>query len=194
MAKRTYIKLMTQTVTASFSYLREPDSGREFSDDKYKTTVLISKADEAGLAVVKQACEAAAKAEWPEGVPAGIRSPIRDGAEKADKNPDLAEFYMVTFKSQKAPALYDAAGKPLDSAVNIFSGDQIRVAGAAGAYIAGGSKGVTLYLNAVQLVEKRAMPSDDSDNPFGAVEGGFVNPEQEFTPVAAEVSDASFNF
>ena len=192
MAKRTYVKLTTTTVTASFSYLREPDSGREYSDDKYKTTILISKNDEAGLAVIRNACEAAAKAEWPEGVPAGIRSPLRDGAEKADKNPDLADYYMVTFKSQKAPALYDAAGKSLNDDVNIFSGDQIRVAGAAGAYVAGGNKGVTLYLNAVQLVEKRAA-EDEGDSPFGAVEGGFTNPEQEFAPVES-TSSASFNF
>lgn len=200
MAKRQYIQLRTGISTASFSYLREPDQGREFSDGKYKITLLIDKADEEGLKIIRDACGKAAASEWPEGAPSGLKSPLRDGAEKADKNPDFANYYMVTFKSQKAPALYDAAGKPLAADVNIFSGDTVRVAGAAGAYIAGGNKGVTLYLNGVQLVEKRAMPQGEDGGMFDAVEGGFTNDQAE-APAAepveapkADTSGASFNF
>lgn len=197
MAKRTYVRLTTATQTASYSYLREPDAGREFSDNKYKTTLLIDKNDEEGLAIIREACAKAAKAEWPNGVPATVRSPLRDGAERADKDADLANYFMVTFKSQKAPALYDSQGKPLAGDINIFSGDKIRVAGAAGAYVAGGNKGVTLYLNGVQLVEKKAMEGSDG-NMFGAVEGGFVNSESATTeePMAAvgTESNADFNF
>jgi len=194
MAKRTYVRLTTATQTASYSYLREPDAGREFSDGKYKTTLLIDKSDEEGLAIIRSACEKAAKAEWPEGVPAGLKSPLRDGAEKADKDADLANYYMVTFKSQKAPQLFDSAGKPLAGDINIFSGDQVRVAGAAGAYIAGGNKGVTLYLNGVQLIEKKAM--QDEGSMFGSVDGGFVNSESDEAPFepTAEVNDSTFNF
>lgn len=201
MAKRQYIQLMTGLTTASFSYLREPDQGREFSDGKYKITLLIDKGDEQGLDAIRSACEKAAKSEWPDGMPSNLRSPLRDGAEKADKNPDLANYFMVTFKSQKAPALYDASGKPLKAEVNIFSGDTVRVAGAAGAYVAGGNKGVTLYLNGVQLVEKRAMPSGEDGNMFDAVEGGFTNEDSatesaptEATAKPADDSSASFNF
>ena len=199
MAKRQYIQLRTGISTASFSYLREPDQGREFSDGKYKITLLIDKADEEGLKIIRDACGKAAASEWPEGIPTGLKSPVRDGAEKADKNPDFANYFMVTFKSQKAPALYDAAGKPLAGDVNIFSGDTVRVAGAAGAYIAGGNKGVTLYLNGVQLVEKRAMPQGDDANMFDAVEGGFTNDQAEAeaeAPAATANADAgaSFNF
>lgn len=200
MAKRQYIQVRTGISTASFSYLREPDQGREFSDGKYKITLLIDKGDEEGLKIIRDACGKAAASEWPEGAPTGLKSPLRDGAEKADKNPDFANYYMVTFKSQKAPALYDAAGKPLAADVNIFSGDMVRVAGAAGAYIAGGNKGVTLYLNGVQLVEKRAMPKGDDANMFDAVEGGFTNEEAVATtdaveaPVSTDSAGASFNF
>lgn len=197
MAKRTYVRLTTATQTASYSYLREPDAGREFSDGKYKTTLLIDKSDEDGLAIIRAACEKAAKAEWPQGIPANLKSPLRDGAEKADKDPELANYYMCTFKSQKAPQLYDSTGKPLAGDVNIFSGDQIRVAGAAGAYIAGGNKGVTLYLNGVQLVEKKAM-SDGDGAMFGSVEGGFVNSESTeeamSTVEAPAENNANFNF
>jgi hypothetical protein len=198
MAKRTYVRLTTAVTTASYSYLREPDAGREFSDNKYKTTLLIDKNDEDGLAIIRDACAKAAKAEWPQGIPSGIKSPLRDGAEKADKDADLANYYMVTFKSQKAPSLYDSAGKPLAGDVNIFSGDQVRVAGAAGAYVAGGNKGVTLYLNGVQLVEKKAMGGGDDGAMFGSIDGGFTNSESsEPAPLAAvdtATSDANFNF
>ena len=198
MAKRTYVRLTTATSTASFSYLREPDEGREFSDGKFKTTLLIAKSDEEGLAILRDACDKAAKAEWPgvTGLPPGLKSPLRDGADKADKDPDLANYFMCTFKSQNAPALYDSTGQPLASDVNIYSGDQVRVAGAAGAYIAGGSKGVTLYLNGVQLVEKKAM--GDGGAMFGSVDGGFTNDDssskaEPSTPAPSEDS-GTFNF
>ena len=198
MAKRTYVRLTTATTTASYSYLREPDSGREFSDDKYKTTLLIDKSDEAGLAIIRDACKKAADAEWPDGIPSGLKTPLRDGAEKADKDPDLANYFIVTFKSQNAPQLYDSQGKPLAGDINIYSGDQVRVAGAAGAYIAGGSKGVTLYLNGVQLVEKKAMGGDEGGVMFGNVDGGFVNESAASAPVAATtpapLGSADFNF
>jgi len=196
MAKRTYVRLTTATTTASYSYLREPDAGREFSDNKYKTTLLIDKNDEESLAIVRDACAKAAKAEWPEGLPANLKSPLRDGSDKADKDADLANYFMVTFKSQKAPSLYDSAGKPLADDINIFSGDQVRVAGAAGAYVAGGNKGVTLYLNGVQLVEKAAMSGGDDGAMFGSVEGGFTNTKaSQPEPATADTgADATFNF
>lgn len=192
MAKRTYARIMTLPATASYSYLREPDSGREYSDDKYKVTILIDKADEAGLSVLRKAIAEAAQSEWPEGMPKNAHMPVRDGADKSE---ELSNYFIVTFKSKQAPQLVDAAGKPLADGVNIYSGDKIRVAGAAGAYVAGSNKGVTLYLNGVQLIEKQAS---ESDGPlFGAVEGGFVNPEGAEAPVAAETpaSDGpSFSF
>lgn len=187
MPKRTYVKVITAQHTASFSYLREPDSGREYSDDKFKVTALVSKSDEAGLKILRDACMKAAQAEWPEGIPSNIRMPLRDGAEKSA---DLADYFLVTFKSQKAPALVDAAGAALAHDINVFSGDVIRVAGAAGAYVAGGNKGVTLYLNGVQLIEKRAG-GDETSHMFDAVEGGFT---QELPPVETASDDAGFNF
>ena len=107
MKKRTYTRLTTNQVTASYSYLREPDSGREFSDDKYKVTILIDKADEDGLTIIRNACAKAAADEWPEGAPANMRSPVRDGAEKSA---ELADYYLVTFKSKQQPKLFDATG------------------------------------------------------------------------------------
>lgn len=47
--KRTYIQLQTAAATASFSYLRAPDVGSEYSDNKYKTTILINKAVAAAI-------------------------------------------------------------------------------------------------------------------------------------------------
>ena len=188
MKKRTYTRLTTNQVTASYSYLREPDSGREFSDDKYKVTILIDKADEDGLAIIRNACAKAAADEWPEGAPANMRSPVRDGAEKSA---ELADYFLVPFKSKQQPKLFDATGAALDADINIFSGDKIRVAGAAGAYVAGANKGVTLYLNGVQLIEKR---QDAEDDLFGAVDGGFVNPTSASEAAEAPVDGSNFNF
>ena len=66
--------------------------------------------------------------------------------------------------------MQDSGGNRLPDDVKIFGGDLIRVAGSAKAYNVGPQKGVTLYLNNVRLVEKRATGSDD----FGGPEDGFV--------------------
>ena len=194
--KRKYIQLMTNQHTASYCYLRNPDEGREFSDGKYKTTILIEKSDKEGLAIIQEACKKAAFEEWGNDLPKGLKNPIKDGAEKADKDPSLAEYYMVTFKAAFEPALYNAAGKELDKKINVFSGDQIRVAGAASAYISGANKGVTLYLNAVQLVHKNA--DRDMGAAFGVVEGGYGtgsnSDESESDSGPSGSSDSVFNF
>ena len=192
--KRKYIQFITNQHTASYCYLRKPDEGREYSDGKYKATLLIEKSDKESLAVIQDACKKAAFAEWGDKPPKGLKSPIKDGSDKADKDPALDDYFIVTLKGSQAPPLVDAAGKDLDDSVNVFSGDQIRVAGAASAYVSGANKGVTLYLNSAQLVKKNT--SIDHGAAFGAVAGGFGNEEGEG---AAEASNSgaesnAFNF
>lgn len=171
-AKRTYVRFITAPGTAAYCYLRAPDSGRQFSDDKYKLTLMVPKAEEQLLDPIRKACADAAKAEWGSKLPSGMSNPIKDGAEKAAKDPekwgDLKDYFMVTFKAQRAPGLFDGAGKPLSESVNIFGGDVVRVNGAAAAFVSGQNKGVTLYLNDVQLIQK-----NHNENPFDAVEGAY---------------------
>ena len=56
-------------------------------------------------------------------------------------------------KSSKKPVLYDAKGKVIKDELNIGNGSQLKLSGVMSTYNAGGSTGVTMYLNAVQVID-----------------------------------------
>ena len=90
--------------------------------------------------------------------------------KKTQRRSKFNSTFTSKFKSKSKPPMQDSGGNRLPDDVKIFGGDLIRVAGSAKAYNVGPQKGVTLYLNNVRLVEKRATGSDD----FGGPEDGFV--------------------
>ena len=169
MAKRTYINIRTTPVPASFCHLHEPDTGREYSDDKYKVTLFLDPDSLMAKALAESVAKAAA-AEWPDGVPAGAHLPgviVEPDPEKPDKaNIGKAKF---VFKSKDAPSLSIPGGQPLPPGTKIMGGDVVRVAGAAAAFKHGATNGVTLYLNGVRLIEKRVRNDfeDDSEDDAG---------------------------
>ena len=108
---------------------------------------------------------------------------------KVNEDDDSVTF---NFKSKTLPKFFDSKGLPITNPtdLNIGGGSTLKIAAAAKAYNAGGATGVTMYLNAVQIIDL----VEYSSNPFGAEEGGF-----EATAVAkfaevAEVADESIDF
>ena len=186
MAKRTYVNLATTPVVASFCHLDKADVGRQYSDGKFKITLFLDPADPLIAEVFKPACEKAASSEWPEGPPPGFHNPLAP-VERSTREEEIGKV-KVTFKTSEAPRLTDAAGNALPADVIIRSGDLVRVAGAAAAYVAGSNCGVTFYLNAVRLIDKRAAGID----PFGDGEEGYVAPASA-GPTEA-LPEGEFNF
>lgn len=94
------------------------------------------------------------------------------------------------FKSKNAPKIYDSKGNPIKdvSELRIGGGSTLRINGAAKAYNAGGSTGVTCYLNSVQVIDLVEYNS----SPFGAEEGGFVAAASEKFAEAEEAEDVDF--
>lgn len=84
---------------------------------------------------------------------------------------------VFNFKSKNAPKIFDAKGNPIKDAsdLRVGGGSVIKVAGAMKAYNAGGSTGVTCYLNSVQIIDL----VEYNGSPFGAEEGGFEAAAQE---------------
>lgn len=70
--------------------------------------------------------------------------------------------------SQKVVKCVDAYKKPFPHKANIGNGSTGRISGAAGVYSQGANSGVSLYLNAVQVLEWQEYEADDG---FDEVDG-----------------------
>ena len=82
------------------------------------------------------------------------------------------------FKSKNKPVLYDSVGQPLKGDVAVGGGSIIKVSCGIGPWSAGGKIGVTLYLNAVQIIDLKEF----GNSPFSVEEGGYVAEEVEDQP------------
>jgi len=109
--------------------------------------------------------------------------------QKLAKAPNKAPFTenddgTVTFKakSKHQPALFDAQGTPMAPGVKVGGGTRARVAGLMRVYEGFGHTGVTLYLNALQIIDLKEFGGGDASSfGFDAVEG-FTAPVDDTFP------------
>ena len=154
-----YVNFTTTAGTVHFSHLNTPDvgtftdkKGREKKlDGKYKVTLSFVK-DDPVVAHLNSVITDAGNREFPDGLPANFKSPIKDG-DLSDKEQYAGRVYMK-LASLNAPTLLDAKNNELPPNVLIMSGDTIRVSGAAKGYDGQMGEGVTLYLDMVKLISK----------------------------------------
>jgi len=160
----SYVKFATESFSASFPSIHQPDTTSKYPSGKYEVTGFLDEAEDSKtLETLRKAIHTAADAQWPGVNVDALQHPLKTQQDGTVK---------VRFKSKDRPATQDASGAALDSELVIGRGDLIRVAGNAKAYDMGGSKGVTLYLNTVRLIDKRSM-DDGTDDPFGGPDDGF---------------------
>jgi hypothetical protein len=171
-AKMPFEVTHTPTGRASFLYCFEPmqppkDAKGELSGKpKYKVSLLIPKGDSAKLDPIRKLVrEVATKAfggKDKDGKPIDIdavmrhpkfNQPVHDGdVEK----PELAEYaghFFLNCNSAQKPGVVDQTGKRQITDPNeVFSGCFIRCKVSVSAFAHTGNRGVTFYLNSIQLV------------------------------------------
>lgn len=155
--------------TAAYAWLREPDSGREFSDDKYKVTLVLPKEGAENQDEIDAFVESINKAHVKARGKKKTESPVKDGYDK-DKE-EFADKWLLNFKSKRPVGLVDAKKRPLADDINIYSGDVIRVAFVMVPYDKGKNAGVSLGLRAVQLIEKNANFVGSGEEAFDEEDG-----------------------
>ena len=174
---------VTPKVFSGFSkFLYVKDTEGKFASNKYKLEIRMPKGDkevEAFVKMLMKAHEEAGNNDY---------KPVKDGDAYAGNNDKRRDYtkghYTVTFKSERPPTMVDSQKQPL--ANKIDGGDVIKVAYNAKPYDAFGG-GLALYLNAVQLLEKRGGGGADE---FGT-EDGFVT-EAASTDEFEATSDGDF--
>ncbi|RLC80073.1 MAG: hypothetical protein DRI61_06595 [Chloroflexi bacterium] len=158
-------KVLTGKARLSYPSLFKPDTGGQYSDDKYKATFLLNKKESAAeLKVLQSAVLKVAKEAF--GVTtklSEIAHPFRKGEEKADENGDIPDGYdgvvYFTAKSKYRPDVVDQAVKPAEEA-EVYGGCFVRASVYPYSYVAGKDKGVTFRLGNVQKM--------DDGEPFGS--------------------------
>ena len=109
---------------------------------------------------------------------------VQEGRKYA-KYPEHARGKIILdAKSTYKPSLIDTAKESLPEDVKIYGRDLIRIKVTVNPYVSGANNGISLYLNVVQLVEKKTSFSgggsanlDGFDDIEGYVAGGGDNEE-----------------
>jgi len=141
----------------------------KYANDKYVGTLLLDKGVEANDAFAKERLSRHKKAG---GDPK--HSPAKDGDKAKGQDGKVKEWakgkWVVKFKTKDPVVVRDAKKNKIDPAtLRVAGGDLVRFAWGENIQTKEGQwNGVALYLNGVQLLEKRAADAD-----FDEYEGGF---------------------
>lgn len=180
------LTILTGRCRLSYPFLAEP-RGFNGQVPKFQGSLIFPKTED--IAVLKLAMKKAAEAKFGARMPANLRNPIRDGAEKArvDEHgrttyeagygPDVW-FLNTTAKADSRPQLRDNLNREITSNDEIkrifYGGCFVRAIIRAFAYDTNGSKGVSFGLNGVQFIG------------HGQRLGGGVNASDVFSPVEVD--------
>lgn len=174
------IKFQTPIGTAKYPWLTKPDT--QFNSEGIYTTQLITDPTEA-KALVDMLQEVALE-EF--GAKAKVAMPFEQDEETGE--------IVFKAKSKFAPKFFDTRGEvvPLESMKPVYGGSRIRIKGIANPYTVTGRKGISLTVNAVQVIE---IVSGGGSGGFDAVDGGFVAEKASQTDKFDDVeSDEDFEF
>lgn len=176
------IKYVTPQGRARYPWLNKPDT--EYVSEGIYSTYLIMGQEEA--ADFKKSIKDLATQEF--GAKAKYIVPIETDEETGD--------LVAKFKSKFLPTFVDSTGELVASPPAMFGGSMLACGGEAVTYTVQGKQGISLRLNFVQIIDPVGS-SSGGNNPFGAVEGGFVKSDAPAAPAPAPTAtdgDDDFDF
>lgn len=176
--------IITPEFRVSFPQILEPRLNDLNGKMEYSLVALFPKG--ADLSALKAAAAAAAKEKWGDKLPANMRSPFRDQAEK-EKDGKLpagmeAGAIFMSLKANQRPGLVDAKVQPIIDASDFYAGCWARAQVRAFAYDNKGNRGVSFGLQNVQKMRE------------GEPLGSRVRAEDAFEAVAGATESAGSIF
>lgn len=172
MAGKTKInKLTTPEFRASFPTLFKAQS---FNEGKEKFSVVMVFPKSTDLSPLKAAARAAAQARWPNGLPANLRSPFREGSEKGDLEGFGPDTVFITSSTIRKPGVVDRQLNHIIDPDAFYAGCYARATVSAFAYDQAGNKGISFGLHNVQFLRdgEPLAGGTKAEDDFEAVEGG----------------------
>jgi len=151
----------TGVVRASYVNVFQPrkdDDGNEY----FSMQLIIPKSDKQTLSKIQAAHKAAVAKKWGTKTPRNLYSTLRDGDEynsdlEADgksPRPELKNHYFVNVKTNTPPGVVDRQVQAILDPREFVSGDYCIAQLNAAGYDHSGNKGVSYYLNHVQVIRK----------------------------------------
>jgi len=163
-------RLITGEARLSFSHLDTPDSGGQYSDDKYKADLLFGDPKDPNMQSLIAGCKKLAKEYFGTDSTKDIKYPWKPSDKYAAKGYGGYEAgnYHITAKSTQKPRLKDVNKVDIEGSV-FYGGCVVRANLTPGVYektenqtiVENGErreeevmiKGITIYLNAMQFVK-----------------------------------------
>lgn len=143
-------RLTTPAGIAHFPYVTKPNTEGVFADGKYSISVSFP-ADDPFVEVLNAKIQELMAEHWGKRIPRKATFPVRD--VDGNRFPELAGRVLVRAKSAAEPVVVDADKKPLPEGHKVCHGDTVRVALVLAVFETSVLKGVTSYLEGVQLLE-----------------------------------------
>lgn len=147
--------IVTPIGISSFINLKEPRAISEGAEPRYSITLIFDRTAQNSQAFknLEAGIDQALKSKWPTRVPAGLRSPFRDGGEKEGvyegyKRGDI----FINPWSKNKPGVVDINRQDMISLDEVHAGWTARATVRPFAYDTGGNKGVGLFLDNVQFL------------------------------------------
>lgn len=169
-------RLITPEGTVSFPHFFTPRAPAPGQDPRYSGVLVFTPEDQdtPDFKAMRAAFAQAAQEKWGDNMPRGLRNPVRQCSEKShfDSFPEGSVF--VNFWSKEQPAIVNGALNSVTNPADVYSGQRARYSYRPFAYDTSGNRGVSVYLNNVQLINMSAPRIDGrvaADKEFSKVEG-----------------------
>ncbi len=185
--------IVTPIGRVSFPHLSKPDEGRQYSDGKFKATLLLPKKG-VDLGPLKTAALKVAQKSWPSKVKTldDFVHPFRDGDLKDAEGYKGSVF--ITCKSKRRPRMVGKMKEDVDGDM-FYGGCKARFIVTAMTYMQAGKPGVTFLLDVVQFAgdgEKLGGGGGASVDSLDEINDEGENPGDYAAPAEGAASSSSF--
>lgn len=172
--------VLTPIGIASFLNLKEARPVVQDGEPRFSCTLIFDKVAQRTKAFqdLEEAIEDALKQKWPNRRPNGLRSPLRDGAEKEGKFEGYkAGDIFISPWSKDRPGVVDIQRQDILDFSDIYAGWSARANVRPFAYETGGNRGVGLFLDNMQFLRpgkrldgrkaaSESYPDDQDEEPI----------------------------
>lgn len=192
-------RIKTPRFTLCFPAVFEPRASVEGQEPKYSVVAVFPK--DTDLSALKRIARDAATAKWPNGFPKNMRNPFLDGD---DANPEWGEVFKnavyVRFSSKYKPPVCDGSRREIVDPESVYGGQTCVAIVHAFAYSNAGNNGVSLGLDALQVVadgERIGFSKEAAFQQFDQIAPAQPSPTDMFdtpaspSPAAAPVQASS---
>jgi hypothetical protein len=149
--------ILTPPGVSSFLNLIKPRAFAENSEPRFSITLIFDKAAQAReeFKELEKGIDAAVKERWPNKVPPNLKSPFREGGEKAGvyEGYHKGDIFISPWSKDK-PGVVNAMRQDIIDFSDIYAGWLARANVRPFAYETGGNRGVGLFLDSVQFLRE----------------------------------------